>query len=162
VENARAAAVIRDIGPRELEAVIAIDAQISGTAKADYWQLMYQRYAGGDRGDRDEDRDAEDRGSHFLICLEADEVLGFILGEVRAWEFGSPPCGWVFGIGVRAERRLHGVGSALLERLCERFRAAGVDRVRTMVSRRNRRLLAFFRSQAMMAGPYVELEKAIP
>ena len=41
-------------------------------------------------------------------------VLGFIIGEIRAWEFGSTPCGWVFALSVEPKVRLAGVGSALV------------------------------------------------
>ena len=69
------------------------------------------------------------------------------------------PCGWVFALGVQNHERLHGVGTAMLNALCQRFKQRGINKVRTMVDRRNREVLAFFRSQGMMAGPYLELEK---
>ena len=33
--------------------------------------------------------------------------------------------------------------------------------MRTMMARDNHLLMSFFRSQGMMAGPYIELEKAL-
>ena len=91
-----------------------------------------------------------------------DGVLeGFVIGEVRAWEFGSPPCGWIFAIQVRPRCRLTGVGTRLFAAVCDRFRAAGVDRLRTMLARDDTLILSFFRSQGMMAGPFVELEMAL-
>jgi GNAT superfamily N-acetyltransferase len=85
-------------------------------------------------------------------------VAGFVIGEVRDWEFGSPPCGWVFGIDVRPGMRLAGVGTSLLAAICERFRRSGVQTVRTMLARDNTLVLSFFRSQGMMAGPFIPLE----
>ena len=91
----------------------------------------------------------------------AGRVEGFVIGEVRAWEFGSPPCGWVFAIQVRPGlppgRRRH----AVVRGDRDRFRGAGVDRLRTMVARDNTVMLSFFRSQGMVAGPFVELEMAL-
>jgi L-amino acid N-acyltransferase YncA len=55
--------------------------------------------------------------------------------------------------------RLHGVGSALLEAISSEFRKAGVDKMRTMVARDARLPLLFFRSEGMIAGPYIQLEK---
>ena len=88
-------------------------------------------------------------------------LLGFVVGEVRAWEFGSAPCGWVLALSVEPRARLHGIGRALLDVLAEEFRAAGMTKMRTMVARDNRLHLLFFRSAGMMAGPYLQLEKEL-
>ena len=48
---------------------------------------------------------------------------------MRAWEFGSAPCGWVFALSVDPEARLGGVGSALMEAISRNFREAGIDNV---------------------------------
>lgn len=82
-----------------------------------------------------------------------------IRGEIRTWEFGSTPCGWVFALSVEPKNRLHGVGSALLKGLSGEFKKAGVSKMRTMVARDARLPLLFFRSEEMMAGPYIQLEK---
>ena len=78
---------------------------------------------------------------------------------MRDWEFGSAPCGWVFGINVRPGARLAGIGTRLLEAICAGFRHAGVDKVRTLIARDNGLVLSFFRSQGMMAAPFIPLEK---
>lgn len=140
---------IRDVTMDDLESIIAIDTEISGTGKPDYWRELITAYI-------------QNKESRFiLVAVEAHEVIGFIIGEIRAWEFGSAPCGWVFTIGVRSDTRLTGVGSRLLDRLCGFFRAAGVHKVRTMTARQEHELMSFFRSQGMMAGPYLQLEKEI-
>ena len=54
-------------------------------------------------------------------------MLGFIIGEIRAWEFGSTPCGWVFALSVEPEMRLHNVGTALFEAISSEFKKAGVE-----------------------------------
>jgi GNAT superfamily N-acetyltransferase len=131
----------------DLNAVIEIDAMVTGIGKRDYWNSLYRRYA-----------DAVATGQHFLVATAGNEVIGFVIGEVRDWEFGSPPCGWVFAIDVRPDTRLTGTGSLLLRAICERFRHAGVSKVRTMLARDNTLILSFFRSQGMMIGPFIPLE----
>ena len=42
--------------------------------------------------------------------------------------------------------------------ICERFRKAGVSKVRTLLSRDNTLILSFFRSQGMMIGPFIPHE----
>jgi len=139
-------ASIRDATLADLDAIIEIDKQVSGMEKPQYWRDTLDEYTG-----------FQDRRI-FLVAEYNLRIIGFILGEIRAWEFGSASCGWVFAIGVLQDDKLHGVGSKLLNELCERFRRVGITTVRTMVVRQNHDLLAFFRSQGMMAGPYQQLE----
>jgi GNAT superfamily N-acetyltransferase len=97
-------------------------------------------------------------GTQFLVAESGGEVVGFIIGEVRDWEFGAPPCGWVFAIDVRPDARLAGIGTRLLESISAGFRRAGVRKVRTMLASDNTLILSFFRSQGMMAGRFIPLE----
>jgi hypothetical protein len=48
-----------------------------------------------------------------------------------------------------------------MDDLCRRLREAGVDKVRTLLARDNALVLAFFRSQGMMAAPLITLEKEL-
>jgi GNAT superfamily N-acetyltransferase len=141
---------IRPAGPADLPTVTALDASDSGAAKPDYWADIYERYV-ADAG----------AGQYFLVAEIGAQVVGFIVGEVRAWEFGSPPTGWVFAINVAAERREDGIARDLLAAICDGFRDRGVATVRTMISRDDILILSFFRSQGLSAGPYIELEKEL-
>ncbi len=136
---------IRDARAEDMGAVEDIDARITGLAKHEYWQHAFTRYGG--RADR-----------WFLVAEHAGRVTGFIVGEQRAWEFGSPPCGWIFAIGVAPDRRLGGIGSRLFEAIVGRMRAAGLKTLRTMLARDDTLNMAFFRSQGMMGGAFIQLE----
>jgi GNAT superfamily N-acetyltransferase len=140
---------IRTATEIDLQPVTALDGKITGLAKPNYWQNLLSLY-GGQKQDR-----------YFLIAETNGKLLGFIMGEIRAWEFGSPPCGWVYAVNVEPDNRLGGVGTALFEALCEKFRKTGVATVRTMLARDDTLIMSFFRSQGMMAGPYIELEAAL-
>jgi len=87
------------------------------------------------------------------------QFLGFIVGEIRAWEFGSAPCGWVYALSVNPDARQLGVGEGLLDAVADEFRRAGVTKMRTMVAKDNPLPMLFFRAEGMMAGPYIQLEK---
>ena len=138
---------IRGARRRDLAQVIEIDARITGLRKPAYWTGILRRYGG------------RSPGRFFLVAIEGNEVQGYAVGEVRDWEFGSPPCGWVFGLGVRPETRLRGTGTRLLEAMCAAFRRRRVEKVRTLLARDNALVLAFFRSQGMMAAPFIALER---
>ena len=137
----------------DMAAVTDLDERITGLAKPAHWLELYKR---------------QKKPGHapgiFLVAIDTDaaaRLLGFIVGEIRAWEFGSAPCGWVYALSVEPGSRLLGVGEALLESIAGEFRKAGVDKMRTMVTRDNLLPMLFFRGEGMMAGPYTQLEKGL-
>jgi len=147
---------IRAAVPSDAAALIRLDERVTGMRKTEYWHDLFMRLHARPPAD--------------LIIFLAEpagtagadgRVLGFVIGEVRAWEFGSAQCGWVFGIAVDPEARECGVGEALLAHISESFRAVGVHTVRTMIARGNHLLMSFFRSEGMTAGPYLQLEKEL-
>jgi ribosomal protein S18 acetylase RimI-like enzyme len=147
MQSAMSEVFVREATVDDLAAISAIDSANTGLAKPDYWQELFDGAGANARS--------------FLIAEAGGPVIGFVVGEVRAWEFGSPAAGWVFAIQVAEGSREGGIGRALLAALCERFAAAGVAVVRTMVSRRDIVNLSFFRGEGLTAGPYVELEKRL-
>lgn len=142
--------IIRNAASSDFEAVIGLDQVGNPAEKPAYWRGIFDRYVSADRQDR-----------IFLIAERDSEVIGFILGEVRAWEFGSAPCGWVFALNVSPRTREMGVGQQMLTEMCRRLQQAGVTTVRTMVDRDNKLTLSFFRSQGLRTGRYIELEKTL-
>lgn len=97
----------------------------------------------------------EDRVTYYLrrdpegsMVAEADgKVVGFMLGDVRAGEFGiEEPSGWIEVIGVDPESAGRGVGKALGEAMLAGYRARGVKRVRTMVDQSMPEVERFFRA----------------
>lgn len=134
---------IRPAGEGDMLAVASLDARNTGIAKPEFWAEAFRRYG----------RDGE-----FLVAERDGTFLGYVVGEIRAWEFGSPPCGWIFAFGVEPEARLAKVASRLFAAICERFRDRGVDKLRSMVATDDLLNLAFLRAQGMRGGPYLQLE----
>ena len=141
--------LVRDARPGDLAAVVALDAETTGLRKPEYWKERLH-WTAGDRRER-----------IFLIAEKAGELLGWIAGDVRAWEFGAAPSGWIFAINVQRSARLKGIATLLFEGICARFRKAGVQVVRTMPSRDAQLVMSFFRSQGLTAGPFLLLEKRL-
>ncbi len=142
---------IRQVQKNDLPAIIALDGRITSVSKPKYWHSIFQRFS---------DNPANEQV--FLVAETSDEntprLLGYVAGEVRAWEFGSDPCGWVFAISVEPDTRLQGVGEELIAAISSKFRQVGISTMRTMVARNNQLHMAFFRSEGMVAGPYLQLE----
>ena len=142
-----AAVSIGPVQEEDLAWIVALDVQNTGTPKPDYWRGLF------------DDAKADPAHTLFLVARQDGRLLGFIAGEIRAWEFGSAPCGWIFAIGVDPDARLQSVGTQLFDAVCDGFRQEGVTKVRTMIARDAQLILSFFRAHGMMAGPFVELEK---
>jgi len=147
---------LREIEAADLAGIVDLDALRSGERKPAYWRRILGGYEG------DSERDAALGGHVGLVAVDADGALcGFLLGEVRAWEFGSERCGWIFSVTVHPECERHGLATRLCEAAMRRFAALGVGLVRTMVRRDEVPMLALFRSMGFRAGPFSELERRV-
>jgi len=136
---------VRPLRPDDWVGVVALDTLLTGTGKGPYWKQILDNFL--------------TKESCLGLAAEVDGSLGgYLFGELRAFEFGSEQCGWVFSLGVQPGTTRQGVASALLAEAGHRFRALGVSKVRTMVRRADVPLLALFRSQSFVGGPFVQLE----
>jgi ribosomal protein S18 acetylase RimI-like enzyme len=136
---------VRSLQPDDWVDVVGLDALLTGANKGAYWKQILESYLSDD--------------SCLGLAAEVDgELAGYLFGELRAFEFGSELCGWVFSLGVQPGTTRQGVASGLLAKARDRFLELGVSRVRTMVHRTDVPLLALFRSQSFVGGPFVQLE----
>lgn len=135
---------IRLMTTNDLEAVVDIDALHTGTAKRAHWQRILEALNESSRVG--------------LAAHRGDALEGYVVGEIRAWEFGSPPAGWIYAVGVHPRCTRQGLGSLLVQHARSWFAARGVNSVRTMVRKEDVDLLRFFRNDGFAAGPFVELE----
>jgi len=139
---------VRRLEPGDLATIVRIDAVQTGERKPAYWKRIFREFL-----------DTSGDTARIGLVAERDgNVIGFLFGDVRAFEFGSEPCGWILEVGVDPQFTRAGVASALLREGCTRLRATGVAVVRTMVRRNNVPVLTFFRTNGFAGGPYVQLE----
>jgi ribosomal protein S18 acetylase RimI-like enzyme len=148
----RTAVHVRDARAEDLGGFAALDALRAGAAKPGYWRRILEQY-GGPAGPRER---------VALVAVDGtDAIVGFLFGEVRAWEFGSERCGWIFAVAVSPRAERQGLATHLCEEAVRRFAAMGVTLVRTMVPREAVPMLALFRSMGFSGGPFCELERTI-
>ncbi len=140
---------VRDLRRADLRAVVRIDAAHTGRRKPRYWARQFRDLLARGRGEPPR---------VGLAAVDGGVLVGYLVGEVRAFEFGSDPCGWVHALGIDPRRLRGGVASALLAKACRRFRDAGVRRVRTMIRRGNVPVMAVFRANGFVGGSFVQLE----
>ncbi len=144
------ALLIQDATLNDVPDIVDLDLQHSGEEKLDYWQRIVTEFS------------ANGTEKIALVARDADNRLkGFLFGEVRAWEFGSQRCGWIFSVAVDPGSARQGIASRILDVARERFAEFGVQLMRTMVRRDDLPMASFFRSHGFVAGPYAEMEKTI-
>ncbi len=143
---------IRDLRSDDLEGVVAIDALRTGTRKPEYWARIF--------------RETLDPAPNVVrVGLAAERggtLIGYVTGEIRAFEFGSEACGWILTIGVDPACSREKIASGLLAAACRRFWESGVTKVRTMVQRADVPVLSFFRANGFVGGSFVQLELDLP
>ena len=137
---------IRNATQSDLESVIYLDHVTTKEAKPDYWRGVFAHYAAESRKDR-----------FFLVAETSHAVIGFIIGEIRAWEYGSPPCGWVFALTVAPHAREMNIAKRMFDEISEQMKHTGVSLVRTMVSLDDAETMSFFRNMGLRTGRYIEL-----
>ena len=143
--------LIRSLRPADFDAVVDLDELLTEERKEAYWDGVLARFLDGE--------------GHIGLAAMSTEggdgaLLGFLFAEVRAFEFGSEVCGWIFAVAVHPDAGRTGVASALLAEAGTRFHKLGVTAVRTMVRRLDVPLLSFFRRNGFVGGPFVQLELA--
>jgi ribosomal protein S18 acetylase RimI-like enzyme len=96
------------------------------------------------------------------LCLGAEidgELVGYIIGEVRLWEFGGgEKTGWIKILAVDPDYQRQGIGRRLGEELLRQFRRRGIRRVRTLVDSYSGELIAYFRSLGFQVLSMLPLE----
>jgi GNAT superfamily N-acetyltransferase len=142
--------VVRPLEPPDVDAIVAIDERLSGSARKEYWRRRVEL--------------AALRPPWMSLVAELDgRLVGFLLGWVGESEFGIPePTGWVDLIGVDPAYRSRGVGHALLERFArtgEELRA--LRRVATLVDLAQVDVREFFLREGFQPGRMAQLERAV-
>ena len=105
----------------------------------------------------------ESSDSMLSLGAELDgNIVGFIIGEIRIWEFGlGEKTGWIRILGVDPDFQRFGIGRKLGEALLEHFERRGIKRVRTMAEWYTGDLISFFKSLGFNMLNMIPLEKEL-
>jgi predicted N-acetyltransferase YhbS len=131
----------RPLAPGDLDAVVAIDASISGRTRRSYFE---RRLAAALREPK--------LHAQFAVDDEAG-LAGYILGRVLEGEFGRiQPAMRLEVVGVRPEARGRGIGLALERAIEEKARRRGLSEMRTGASWRDHQMLRFLDAAGYQLG----------
>lgn len=142
--------VVRRLQPADLDAVIALDAKITGRSWAEYLRLKLQQ-------------NLAETGIKVSLAAELDGCFaGFLLARVYYGEFGLPePAAVLDTFGVHPDFQHQGIGSALLRQLRTDLAGLGVGRLQTEVSWDDPELLVFFQHQGFRPADRLCLDLVI-
>jgi predicted N-acetyltransferase YhbS len=126
--------VIRPLRKEDLEEVIRIDREYTGQRREEYYKRLMKEIL---------------EPEYALITSLAAEyegkLVGFIAGVIFSGEFGIPEnIAYLTTIGVDKKFLKHGIGRELFNQFATNARAAGAQKIHTLVEWANRDLLRFF------------------
>ncbi len=122
---------VRPLDELDIGGVVRIDERITGQYRPDFWEHRVTFYL---RRDPEASRVAEIDG----------KVVGFMLGDVRAGEFGiEQPSGWIERFGIDPDHRGRDLGKQMFDEIVGHFRAQGATAVRTLVDSRETAITGF-------------------
>jgi ribosomal protein S18 acetylase RimI-like enzyme len=137
---------IRPLEDVDIDAITRIDEKLTGQYRPDFWESRVAYYL---RRDPEASR----------VALQAGNVVGFMLGDLRGGEFGlEETSGWIERFGVDPAQRGKGVGRKLFDALAEYFRASGAHSLRTFVDNRQAENAAFLSAVGFGPGNLTALE----
>lgn len=125
--------VVRNLRPRDFNAVVALDARVTGRRREEYFRIKL-------------DQAMKETGVMVSLAAEVDGAFGgFLLSRVYYGEFGELEAAAVLDtIGVDPAFRGKGVGRALLAQLRTNLLALGITTLHTEVSWDGQDLMGFF------------------
>jgi ribosomal protein S18 acetylase RimI-like enzyme len=138
---------VRNLHARDLDAVIALDARITGRRREEFFRGKLEDALHG-------------KGIRVSLAAEADGAFaGFLLSRVFYGEFGRTEASAVLDtLGVHPAFRGRGVGRGLLAQLRTNLLAVGIARLHTEVSWDDRHLSGFFHREGFRPAPRICLD----
>lgn len=136
---------LRPLTMKDLDALAAIDFELLGKRRREYWELKLER--------------AETSGVPSLAAEKDGKVIGFILGSASGWEYGVPEnVGWIDTLGVAKAWQGKGVSQLLFKEIYSMFKKVGVDTIYVFVDWKKWDLLKFFEKMGFTRGDMINLE----
>jgi GNAT superfamily N-acetyltransferase len=151
-----AAVSIRFLGMDDLEDILRIQNKILGEQRSDNSEKLLSL--------------KETTVYHLqhgdpLLNLGAEidgKLVGFIVGEIRRWEFGrSEMTGWILILGVDQDYQGMGAGRKLGSALLDHFLKKNVTKIMTLVEWYDGDLISYFKSLGFTLLQMLPLEKAL-
>jgi ribosomal protein S18 acetylase RimI-like enzyme len=136
---------IRRMINADLDKVKAIDRALAGERRALSWPL------------RVETEWAVYRPALSYVAELGDEIVGFLLGDIRGAEYGTDISGWIDMMGVAPQYQRQGIGRRLIETFREECKRNRV-KAKVIVREDDERLTGFWTSVGFRRGKLISFE----
>ena len=137
---------VRPLDELDIGRIVAIDERITGQYRPEIWERRVAYYL---RRDPESSQVAEVDG----------KVVGFMLGDVRAGEFGiEEPSGWIERFGIDPEYRGRDIGKQMFEAIVAHFRSQDATAVRTLVDLKDAGVAGFLKAVGFAPSALQALE----
>ena len=141
---------VRPLDELDIGSITQIDERITGSYRPEIWEQRVGYYL---RRDPESSQVAEVDG----------KVVGFMLGDVRAGEFGlENPSGWIERFGIHPDYRGRDIGRQMFDAMMAHFRSIGATTVRTLVDDSDAGVAGFLGALGFVPSPLKSLELRLP
>ena len=144
------AVVVRTLRGDDLDAIVRIDREATGTTRREYYESRVHTAL------------TDSRLQTSLVAELDGQVAGFLITRLYYGEFGqTEPVAVIDSIGVHPGLRGRHVGQALLRQLVMNLRALGVERIETIVDWNQFDLLGFLAAHGFEPAPRICLRRLL-
>lgn len=139
---------VRRITVDDIPQVVEIQESITKKKVSDGWAQSIETHLGK-------------RDVAGFVALRDDEVVGFIIGEIKGPSFGIEKSGWIVVVGVCARCMGIGIGQTLAKKIFEYFKKRGVKDIFTAVCWDAVDMLSFFKTIGFDRSDFINLGKRL-
>ncbi len=136
----------------DFDAVVAIDRKVLKASRSEYYEMKFERLF-----------KSKEYLPTSLVAEEADgTVVGFVMGELYMGEFGIfHEQATLDTIGIDPDFRHKGIGGQLIQEFMDHLKSLGVQKINTLVDRKDAQLTHFFIANRFNPSETINLERSI-
>jgi len=143
---------IRLMKAEDFDAVMGIDRKVLKVSRPAYYEMKFERLF----------KSKEYLPTSLVAEEETGAVVGFVMGELYMGEFGIfQEQATLDTIGVDPDYLHRGIGALLINEFMAHLRSLGVQKVNTLVDRKNLNLTHFFSANQFSPSNTVNLERSL-
>jgi len=143
---------MRVMKPSDLDAIVGIDEQTSRQNRREYYERKLAVLL-----------DKTHTINSSLVAEIDGKVAGFVMGDIYFGEFGIPETSATIDtLGVDPAKQNHGIASDLMEQFIMNMKAAGVNKIYTLVNWDDFALERFFSRHKFVPSKRINLELTLP
>ncbi|MFH0994658.1 MAG: GNAT family N-acetyltransferase [Pseudomonadota bacterium] len=143
---------IRLMKADDFDAVVGIDRKVLKVSRPAYYEMKFERLF----------KSKEYLPTSLVAEGEDGTVVGFVMGELYMGEFGIfQEQATLDTIGIDPDYRLKGIGARLINEFMDHLRSLGVQKVNTLVDRKDPKLTHFFSVNRFSPSETINLERSL-